>query len=125
MPRPKSPRGPWVTVPVKVREKDLGRIDAARGGTNRSEWMREAAMAVLRIRSGRAAAPEAPGPAPSPAVARPAPRSSAPRRAGPRAAPAAGARQQVPAAPRPAVPPHRCPVKGYCPECGEWKGIKR
>lgn len=47
MPRPESPEGKWVTVPVRVRESLLARIDAARGEVNRSEWFRGAAEAAV------------------------------------------------------------------------------
>jgi hypothetical protein len=50
MSRGASPEGKWVTVPVRVRESLLVRIDGVRGERNRSEWMRRAAESALGMR---------------------------------------------------------------------------
>ena len=50
MPRPESPEGRWVTIPVRVRESLRAHIDGVRGERNRSEWMRESAEITLGLR---------------------------------------------------------------------------
>src|SRR5580692_11823667 len=59
MPRPKSPDGPWVTIPVALREADVARVDAALGGKTRSEWGRAAMLAALDGAGGSIGPPHA------------------------------------------------------------------
>lgn len=59
MPRPESPEGPWVTVPVRLREADVARVDAVRGEVNRSEWARGAIQAALQVEGAYALRPPA------------------------------------------------------------------
>lgn len=47
MPRPESPEGPWVTVPVRVRKSLLRQIDGVLGDRNRSEWFRSLAESAV------------------------------------------------------------------------------
>jgi hypothetical protein len=47
MPRPESPEGPWVTIPVRVRKSLQDRIDGVRGEANRSEWFRSLAESAV------------------------------------------------------------------------------
>jgi hypothetical protein len=52
MPRPKSPDGKRIPMTTRFSEPEAAEIDAARGNTDRSEWLREAALAAARA-SGR------------------------------------------------------------------------
>jgi hypothetical protein len=45
MAKPKSPEGKRVAMSVRFSEDEAAQIDAARGGVNRSEWLRSAALA--------------------------------------------------------------------------------
>lgn len=58
MARPKSPEGKRVTICAKFSEAQAGEIDTARGGMDRSEWLRLAALAAAgRQRPREDAAP--------------------------------------------------------------------
>ena len=63
MPRQKQPGGKRVTLSFKVSEAEAARIDLAREGMDRSEWLRLAALsAALRHRppAGHADTPAPP-----------------------------------------------------------------
>jgi hypothetical protein len=47
MAREVPPEGKWVPVTVSLREKDVERLDVARGAMNRSEWARMILLAGL------------------------------------------------------------------------------
>ena len=85
MPRPESPEGKWVTIPVRVREALLVRIDGVRGECNRSEWMRGAAEAALGMAPPVMAAGDGPY-VRTPAGMEPAASPEPPRKPRPRAA---------------------------------------
>lgn len=56
MARPKSPEGKRVTICAKFSEAQAAEIDAARGHADRSEWLRQAALAAAerqRMPAGR------------------------------------------------------------------------
>jgi hypothetical protein len=141
MPRPESPEGKWVTVPVRLREADVARIDAVRGEENRSQWARGAVQAALQVEGAYALKPPAGSSLADPdeqarmlqdvATREPdgTPRKSRKRAAAPKTvAPAA---EGVPAAafqepPEPAPEPRQraackhpgVPRKGLCRHCG-------
>ncbi len=50
--RPKSPDGKRVPMSTRLSEPEAAEIDAARGNTSASEWLREVALAAARA-SGR------------------------------------------------------------------------
>lgn len=54
------PEGAWVTVAVSLRSVDVDRLDRARGGLERSKWIREVAVlpALDAAEEGAAPAPE-------------------------------------------------------------------
>ncbi len=51
MARPQHPDGPWLSYNVRLRERDLQRVDAVCGG-NRSEWTRRVVLDVLDVQAG-------------------------------------------------------------------------
>jgi hypothetical protein len=119
VPRSKTSEGKRVTICAKFSEEDAALIDArcAAKGQTRSAWLQSLAAADLAgVRDGG----EVLGirmridpkmPAGTAALVSPG---------------KAGA-VIIPVGAEPARKPvsHRCPVKGWCEECGEWKGAKR
>jgi hypothetical protein len=109
--RPKSPDGKRVPMSTRFSEPEADAIDAARGGTDRSEWLRTAALAFLaadgrtpaRKPSGKHGGQTAPARAPIPPVS-----------------------TKLPAAPPAPVRPataclHRLPAGAWCKTCGRTK----
>lgn len=131
MPRPESPEGPWVTIPVRVRESLLARIDAARGDRNRSEWGR-AAMEAAVGSDVPVSRPEPVNGAPEPAAKSPERPAERPRAAvktvtpAPAGVPAAAFQEPagVPLDPtgQPCVHPKGRRSKGLCGACGTYVG---
>ena len=106
MARKPTPDGKRVTACTKFSEAEADRMDAARGALTRSEWLRSLALAAIEPEPAARPAPKRRPPAASRApVAADLPPQATPQRAS-----KAG---------------HRCPVKGWCEPCGEWKGAKR
>jgi hypothetical protein len=133
-------------VAVRMTPHELAEIDAARGQVSRCEWLRRLLLGAEPRQSGEysiSTLPPAAGGCQQPAA------PSAPSRpyAEARAAitgdswlddlarasvsaaetkftPVAAAASDVPAKRRKPAS-HRCPAKGWCQICGEWKGAKR
>lgn len=110
--------GKRVALSVRVSEDVASAVDAARGDQSRSVWLQSAIMTALRDAAERlvAQAVSAPGSR----------RAAKPKRITAKPAPAPDAAREVPFSSPPArkAAPHRCPVKGWCETCGEWKPAK-
>jgi len=116
MARPKSPDGKRVPMSTRFSEPEAAAIDAARGNTDRSVWLREVALAAARS-SGRK-------PLPTDVITitaddRMPPGTAALVSRGKVTAFNIGATPEP--ARKSAACPHRLPVGAYCKTCGRTK----
>jgi hypothetical protein len=97
MGRQRQPDGRRVTVSTKLSDAETAALDAARGLVTRGAWLRGAAMAAAEQQT-----PPGPPARPLHAADNGTDREADSGQSG-------GAS-------------HRCPVKGWCADCQEWKG---